>query len=137
MQKLFYVTVLVGVFIVGCSSSADKVSLTGAFRGKSIRDAKPRDGAFTTIYIPIYDIGIVFSEKEFSGSQKKDDEEPIVIRGKYELTGKNAIRFIAEDFANEVVVLDGVFTYSLQEKTLTLTKQDGSLKLVLTRLPER
>jgi outer membrane lipoprotein-sorting protein len=69
----------------------------------------------------------VFSEKEFSGSQKKDDEEPIVIRGKYELTGKNAIRFIAEDFANEVVVLDGVFTYSLQEKTLTLTKQDGSV----------
>jgi hypothetical protein len=137
MNKLLPVTFLVGVFIVGCSSSADKVSLVGAFRGKSIREAKPKNGAFTTVYIPIYDIGIVFTEKEFSGSQQKDNQEPIVIRGKYELTGKNAIRFIAEDFANEVVVLDGVFNYSLKEKTLTLTKQDGSLKLVLTRLPER
>jgi len=137
MLKPHYVTLLVGVFIVGCSSSADTVSLVGAFRGKSIRDAKPKNGAFTTVYIPIYDIGVVFAEKEFSGSQKKDDEEPIMIRGKYELIGKNTIRFMAEEATNGVVVLDGVFNYSLKEKTLTLTKQDGSLKLVLTRLPER
>jgi len=77
------------------------------------------------------------TDEHFEETYRFIESLPIVIRGKYELTGKNAIRFIAEDFANEVVVLDGVFTYSLKEKTLTLTKQDGSLKLVLTRLPER
>ncbi len=122
---------------MGCSSAHP--SLIGSFQGKSIREPKPPvNGAITTVYIPIYTIGVVFTETEFSGSQQRDDEAPIVIRGKYELLKKpNAIRFIAEDFANEVVMLDGIFSYTLVEKTLTLTKQDGTFKLVLTRLPER
>ncbi len=129
---------LVGV-MVGCANTAPKSPLIGSFRGKSIRDPKPPvNGAITTVYIPIYDIGVVFTETEFSGSQQRDDEEPIIIRGKYELLKKpNTIRFIAEDFANDVVMLDGNFAYTLVEKTLTLTKEDGSFKLVLTRLPER
>ncbi len=130
--------VLVGIGI-GCGSAPQKNALVGSFRGKSAREPKPPiNGAITTVYVPIYDVGVVFTETEFSGSQQKDDEEPIVIRGKYELMKKpNTIRFIAEDFANEVVLLDGVFSYSLKDKTLTLIKQDGSLKLELTRLPER
>ncbi len=127
------------VSITGCQSVPPKTSLIGSFRGTTVRQPKePKNGAFTTVYIPTYEVGVVFTENEFSGSQKKEEEEPIIIRGKYELTQKpNTIRFIAEDFANEVVLLDGVFSYTLVEKTLTLTKQDGSLKLVLTRLPER
>lgn len=124
---------------MGCSSTLPQASLIGSFRGKSVREPKPPvNGAITTVYIPIYDIGVVFTETEFSGSQQRDNDEPIIIRGKYELMKKpNTIRFIAEDFANEVVMLDGVFSYTLVGKTLTLTKEDGSFKLVLTRLPER
>ncbi len=127
------------VSLTGCQSVPPKTSLIGSFRGTTVRQPKePKNGAFTTVYIPTYEVGVVFTENEFSGSQKKEEEEPIIIRGKYELMKKpNTIRFIAEDFANEVVLLDGVFSYTLVEKTLTLTKQDGSLKLVLTRLPER
>lgn len=134
----FLVIILVGA-IMGCGSAPSSSSLVGSFRGKTVREPKPPvNGAMTTVYFPTYDVGIVFTETEFSGSQQKDDEEPIIIRGKYTLTKKpNTIQFIAEDFANEVVILDGIFNYSLKEKTLTLTKQDGSLKLVLTRLPER
>lgn len=125
--------------MMGCSSASPQASLMGSFRGKSVREPKPPvNGAITTVYIPIYDIGVVFTQREFSGSQQRDEEPPIIIRGKYEMLKKpNTIRFIAEDFANDVVVLDGVFSYMLVEKTLTLTKEDGSFKLVLTRLPER
>lgn len=137
-MRYLLVIFVVGIAI-GCGSAPQKNSLVGSFRGKSAREPKePKNGAFTNVIMPVYDVGVVFTETEFSGSQQRDGDEMIVIRGKYELMKKpNMIRFIAEDFANEVVLLDGVFSYSLKDKTLTLIKQDGSLKLELTRLPER
>jgi hypothetical protein len=124
--------------VAGCGSTTTNGLPIGSFRGKSVQESKPPvNGAITTVYFPTYDVGVVFTQTEFSGSQQRDAEEPIIIRGSYELIANHTIRFIAEDFANDVVLLDGVFSYTLVEKTLTLKKQDGTLTLVLTRLPER
>ncbi len=139
MPYFLVALILLAGTIIGCGSLPQPVSLVGSFQGKSVREPKPPvDGAITTVYIPIYTIGVVFTETEFSGSQQRDDDPPIIIRGKYQLLNKpNTIRFIADASENGVSMLDGIFSYTLVEKTLTLTKQDGSFKLVLTRLPER
>ncbi|MCS6988012.1 MAG: hypothetical protein NZM06_00655 [Chloroherpetonaceae bacterium] len=136
-MRYLFLCLLVGE-LMACQSSASQPSLIGSFRGKTVRAKEPKNGAFTTVYIPVYEIGLTISEGEFSGTQKREDGEPIVIRGKYRLGGKpNVVHFIAESVANEVVLLDGVFAYALKDKTLTLAKQDGSLTIELTKLPQR
>lgn len=135
----YLLTIVLLVAGIGCGSAPQRHSLVGSFRGKAIRPNPPRDGAFTNVVMPTYEVGVTFGESEFSGSQRRDDQDPIVIRGKYELLGgkQTLIRFVAQEVANDVVLLDGVFSYSLKDKSLILTKPDGSLTIELTKLPER